>query len=435
MTTGQGDEGAMLSRGFLKAQALLLLIIGLPVIVVVVLLNPLWNATLHRFGVPEGPAAALGMIVTIMVVMVVQYWVLETRRTMVTSLFNFIPHEHLTFDGETLTTDEANRLFVTLHRDSEEWRRLLRDNGMDGPLDEFGSLCAARLAFARRPQGIPPEAERAIAEVPQAVELAKARVGAALDQAEREVQALRARLSDTQDAVAALVGFIRDSGVQIAGRHDEAQRCATENHTLLASLQEHLDRRRAEATSDLTRFEQIVAESRALEDSVNAITRIMSATNMLALNAAIEATRAGEYGHGFRVVANEVRDLARQSNEAIQVIQKGIDRMQQAIAQQIAGQDAQAKVAAEHALLSDLADRLQSLSAGQQDVAGHERRLMGELDRLGDSLADTLAGFAGDLRVPEGLRRELDAISGGLGRLNGLEEDLRSVSGVRKRAA
>ncbi len=161
----------------------------------------------------------------------------------------------------------------------------------------------------------------------------------------------------------------------------------------------------------------------------------MSATNMLALNAAIEATRAGEYGHGFRVVANEVRDLARQSNEAIQVIQKGIDRMQQAIAQQIAGQDAQAKVAAEHALLSDLADRLQSLSAGQQDVAGHERRLMGELDRLGDSLADTLAGFAGDLRVPEGLRRELDAISGGLGRLNGLEEDLRSVSGVRKRAA
>ncbi len=42
----------MLSRGFLKAQALLLLIIGLPVIVVVVLLNPLWNATLHRFVVP-----------------------------------------------------------------------------------------------------------------------------------------------------------------------------------------------------------------------------------------------------------------------------------------------------------------------------------------------------------------------------------------------
>ncbi|WP_286192299.1 methyl-accepting chemotaxis protein [Roseomonas genomospecies 6] len=434
MTTGQGDEGAMLSKGFLKAQALLLLIIGVPVILTVVLLNPLWNATLHRFGVPEGPAAALGMIVTIMVVMVVQYWVLETRRTMVTSLFNFIPHEHLTFDGETLTTDEANRLFVTLHRDSEEWRRLLRDNGMDGPLDEFGSLCAARLAFARRPQGIPPEAERAIAEVPRAVEQAKARVAAALDQAEREAQAVRARLSATQDAVAELVGFIRDSGHQTTGRHDGVQRGAAENRELLASLQEHLDRRRAEAGSDLTRFEQIVAESRALEDSVNAITRIMSATNMLALNAAIEATRAGEYGHGFRVVANEVRDLARQSNEAIQVIQKGIDRMQQAISQQIAGQDAQAKVAAEHELLTALADRLQDLSAGQQDVAGHQRQLMSELDRLGGSLAGTLSGLAGDLSVPEGLRRELDAISGGLARLGGLEEDLRGLSAGRRRA-
>ena len=230
-----------------------------------------------------------------------------------------------------------------------------------------------------------------------------------------------------------LTGFQLADEPSHEGRHDDAQRFASDNRGLLANLQEHLDRRRAEAGSDLTRFEQIVAESRALEESVNSITRIMSATNMLALNAAIEATRAGEYGQGFRVVANEVRDLARQSNEAIQVIQKGIDRMQQAISQQIAGQDAQAKVAAEHELLTALAGRFQDLSAGQQDVAGHARQLMSELDRLGGSLAGTLSGLAGDLSVPEGLRRELDAISGGLARLGGLEEDLRGLSAGRRR--
>ena len=441
MTTEQGGDGAMLSKGFLKAQALLLLVIGLPVFVVVVSLNPLWNAMLHRFGVPEGPAAALGMIVTIIAVMVVQYWVLETRRTMVTSLFNFIPHEHLTFGGETLTTEEANRLFATLHRDSETWRGLLRDAGVAGPTDGFADLCAARLAFARRPRELPAEAGRAIAAVPEAVEQARARAGAILEQAEREARDLRGRLAAIESAAAAVVGFVRDRGTETAGRRDGSQRAASENQGLLAGLQEHLDRRRAEAGSDLTRFEQIVAESRALEESVNAITRIMSATNMLALNAAIEATRAGEYGHGFRVVANEVRDLARQSNEAIQLIQTGIDRMQQAIAQQLAGQDAQEKLEAEHRLLTGLADRLQDLSAGQRDLAAHEHALLAELDRLGGTLAGTVseavrglsasegAGEGGREAGGDGLRRELEALGRGLERLADVSRDLGALAG------
>ncbi|MBP2313580.1 methyl-accepting chemotaxis protein [Azospirillum soli] len=431
MITAQVGEGAMLGKGFFKAQALLLLVVGVPVFVLVVLLNPLWNATLEQLGVPEGPAAALGMIGTIMVVMFGQYFVLESRRTMVTSLFNFIPHEHLTFDGETLTTEEANRLFATLHRDSEAWRRLLRENGAAGPLDGFADLCAARLAFAQRPQGIPAEAERALAQVPATVDQANARLRAALEQAEDAARTVRERLAGVEASVAEVVGFIRDSGREVAGRHDGTQRGASENQALLANLQDHLDRRRAEADADQTRFEQIVAESRALEESVSSITRIMSATNMLALNAAIEATRAGEFGHGFRVVANEVRDLARQSNEAIQVIQKGIDRMQQAIAQQLAGQDAQQKVEAEHQLLTALADRLQELGAGRQDLAGHERRLVGELDRLGASLAGAVSGVAGAVGVPDGLRRELDEVGRGLARLSDVNADLCRIVGRR----
>lgn len=81
----------------------------------------------------------------------------------------------------------------------------------------------------------------------------------------------------------------------------------------------------AETSKRLMRLSE---SSSQVSKVVNLIRSFTTQTQILALNAAIEATRAGEYGRGFGVVADEVRTLARRSQEATTEIELLVQKIQ-----------------------------------------------------------------------------------------------------------
>ncbi|MCY6957016.1 methyl-accepting chemotaxis protein [Clostridium brassicae] len=72
-------------------------------------------------------------------------------------------------------------------------------------------------------------------------------------------------------------------------------------------------------------------EAQNTDEVLSFIENIAKQTNLLGLNAAIESSRAGEFGKGFSVVANEIRKLSVSSSQSIKEINGVLKNIQDSV--------------------------------------------------------------------------------------------------------
>lgn len=96
----------------------------------------------------------------------------------------------------------------------------------------------------------------------------------------------------------------------------------------LSAVSDSIERLRTHSQSCEKKLRGLNDPSQQITAILGTVTEITSRTQMLALNASIESIRAGEYGKEFAMVADEVRELAEQANDATREIGSLVESMQ-----------------------------------------------------------------------------------------------------------
>lgn len=153
---------------------------------------------------------------------------------------------------------------------------------------------------------------------------------------------------------------------------DEMQEASGATRSLALTF-DHIDRQ-VEGTRQAARSVTLHAQSAAdavagsqvkavaIMQVVDVIDSIAKQTNLLALNATIEAARAGTAGHGFAVVAAEIKSLSGRTGVSTQDVHEKIEAMQRQITAVVSNTQSLATLIAG---MDDVTERVAALSRGQ----------------------------------------------------------------------
>ena len=153
----------------------------------------------------------------------------------------------------------------------------------------------------------------------------------------------------------------------------EARQTASNGLKAVSDTVDGMQRIRNQVQSTSKRIKRLGESSQEIGEIVQMISDIADRTSILALNASIQALMAGDAGHGFAVVAEEIECLAERSTTATKEIAKLIRAIQNETSE----------------VMADMEESTREVVAGSQ-LASQAGETLFEIDSVSNQLVDLI---------------------------------------------